>query len=339
MRKVGTIIFLMAIAGTIAFFASTADKERISYFWDNLGQEKEEDITILVLGRVAEGQGGRWHAAPGLVDAIVIVNYRPNSDVINLVSLPRDLYGEFGGQNFKINEIYRRKKIEDFMHKLPEISGIEVENFLVVDVRLIETAVDSLGGIDVDIDSAVTDPVSGYRLDVGVHHLSGEDAMWLMRNRYSPEGDFFREKNQHVVIASIFDKFNILSSSEKTKFLLGMVPFLKSAETNFSIGEIVPKIGRIDKVTFNSVTLDFSTGLLVSSYVPVGKQPSASIPQDALVQAVEDSTGTLQDAFPQQSSVQTVQATTTGIRAYVLIPKEGANNYTKIREFIQNRLL
>lgn len=305
----------MTIAGAIAILASTADRERLSYFWDNPEREQEEDITILILGRVAEGQGGQWHAAPGLADAIVIANYRPKSDVVNLVSLPRDLYGEFGGQSFKINEIYRRKKIEDFMHKLPEISGIEVKNFLVVDVRLIETAVDNLGGIDVNIDSAVTDPVSGYRLEEGNHHLNGEDAIWLMRNRYSAGGDFFREKNQHVVIASVFDKFNTLSSTEKTKFLLGMVPFLKSAETNFSVGEIAPKIGKVDEVTFNSVTLDFTTGLLESSYIPVGKSLTTT--------TTDNSTST----------------TATGTRAYVLIPKEGTNNYTKIREFIQSKLL
>jgi len=315
MRKTSAIIILITIAGTIAFFASTANRGRISYFWDNPEQEQDEDITILILGRVAEGQGGRWHAAPGLTDAIVIANYRQKGNVVNLVSLPRDLYGEFGGQSFKVNEIYRRKKIEDFMHKLPEITGIEVENFLVVDVGLIETAVDNLGGIDVDIDSAVTDPVSGYRLDVGVQHLNGEDAIWLMRNRYSPEGDFFREKNQHLVIASIFDKFNTLSSTEKTRFLLGMVPYLKSAETNFSLGEITPELGKVSEVTFNSVTLDFSTGLLQSSYVPVGVVPTAT--------TTDDSTSTV----------------ATGTRAYVLIPKEGTNNYTEIREFIQNRLL
>lgn len=327
MRKAGQIILLLLLVGAGAFFLSTFDKERVSYFWDNPERVGEEDVTILILGRVAEGQGGRWHSAPGLTDAIVIINYRPARDVINLVSLPRDLYGEFGGEEFKVNEIYRRKKIEDFMEKLPEIIGIEVENFLVVDVDLIETAVDSLGGIDVELTAPVTDSISGFRLEKGIHHLSGEDAIWLMRNRYSPEGDFFREKNQHVVIASIFNSFNMLSAGDKTVFLLGMVPYVRDAEANFSIGEIVPRFGEISNLTFNSVTLDFSTGLLRSSYVPVGVRFAdivTSTPQSNLGQAT--------------TSVTSTVITPTPIRAYVLIPTEGINNYTAIREFIAGKL-
>ena len=326
MRKAVSIIFILLLVGVGVFFLSTFDKERVSYFWENSKNENKEDITILVLGRVAEGQGGRWHSAPGLTDAIVIINYRPKENVINLVSLPRDLYGEFGQDEFKVNEIYVRKKIEAFMEKLPEIIGIEVENFLVVDVDLIETAVDSLGGIDVELTAPVTDSVSGFRLEKGVQHLSGEDAIWLMRNRYSPEGDFFREKNQHVVIASIFNSFNILSAGDKTAFLLGMVPYLRGAEANFSIGEIIPSFGEVNSLTFNSVTLDFSTGLLRSSYVPVGTR-FLDIPTSTEPSLGQTST----------SSTSTV-TTPTPVRAYVLIPTEGINNYTAIREFITEKL-
>lgn len=344
MRKTGPIIFLLLLAGAGAFFLSTFDKERVSYFWDNPERIEKEDITVLILGRVAEGQGGRWHSAPGLTDAIVIVNYRPTANVINLVSLPRDLYGEFGGDEFKVNEIYRRKKIEGFMEKLPEIIGIEVENFLVVDVDLIETAVDRLGGIDVELTAPVTDSVSGFRLEAGTHRLSGEDAIWLMRNRYSPEGDFFREKNQHVVIASIFNHINMLSAVKRTAFLLGMVPYVRDAETNFSIGEIVPRFGEINDPTFNSVTLDFSTGLLRSSYVPVGVRFAdivTSTPQFNLGQATTSVTSTPQGASGQATATLTIPTsptTPTIVNAYVLIPTEGINNYTAIREFIESKL-
>jgi len=313
-KTVYIIPFIVIVA--IAFFLSTADKERISYFWENPEKVQEEDITLLILGRVAEGQGGQWHAAPGLTDAIVIANYNPKSGVVNLVSLPRDLYGEFGGEEFKINEIYRRKKITDFMERLEEITSIKVENYLVVDVDIIEVAVDNLDGIEVEITEPVTDSVGGYRLEEGTHHLSGEDAIWLMRNRYSPQGDFFREKNQHAVIASIFNTFGTLSGAEKTGFLLSMVPHVQNAETNFSFGEIAPRLGNIGELTFNSIILDFTTGLLRSSYVPVG-------PPVLTGTSTEDGTTTI-DSRPQ---------------AYVLIPTKGTNNYTAIREFIEGKLL
>lgn len=298
MRVLGLVLLFLAIAGAGLFVLNSTD-ERTALLWERPREEAaEKEVNTLILGRIAEGQGGIWHAAPKLTDAIVVVHYNPESGVINLISLPRDLYGEFGGEEFKINEMYQREKIKEFMEKLPEIIGIKVKDFIIVDAEIIKASVDELGGIDVETKKTVTDSVSGYQLEAGVHHLNGEDVIWLMRNRQSPEGDFFREKNQHTVIESIFNKLNSLSTVQKTSFLLKMVPYAQEAEKNFSIGELVPRLGKFDRAGFNSITLDFSTGLLESSYVPINASSSE----------------------------------------YVLLPKEGINEYSAIREFVTEKL-
>ena len=216
-----------------------------------------------------------------------------------MISLPRDLYGSFGddGDSFKVNEIYLRKDIDEFLKKLPDITGINTDSYIVVDIGMLQKAVDLLGGIDVNLSSTVTDSVSGYKLEKGAHHLNGEDTVWLIRNRYNPEGDFFREKNQHIVIKAIFDEFNKLSPIGKTKFFFRMLPEAKHAEANFSIGELIPKFGDIGNINFNSIVLDFSTGLLKSSRIPV-----------------------------------MVSGTTT--YEYVLMPKIGKDKYSDIRKFV-----
>ena len=295
-------------------FLASRGEQTTTFLKDKIERGPSGEITVLILGRVAEGQGGKWHVAPNLTDAILVAQYLPEKNRIDLISLPRDLYGEFGGNEFKINEIYHRKKIEEFMAKLPEITGIEVKNYLVVDVEIIEAAVDNLGGIDVELTEPVVDPVSGFRLEPGVHHLDGESAIWVMRNRFAPEGDFFREKNQHNIIASVFEAFSALSTIEKTKFLLSMAPHIQEAETNFSIGELAPQIAGIGALTFNSVTLDFTTGLLASSYVTVGTT--------TVVTEIDGAATT----------------TATSLRAYILVPREGINNYGAIREFINAKL-
>ena len=321
MRTFIALAILILILLGLGYLANSGEKSA-SFFSDIREKRTGEGVSLLILGRVAEGQGGQWHAAPNLTDAIVIAEYKPEKNVINLISLPRDLYGEFGGETFKINEVYSRKKIEAFMEKLPEVTGIEVKNYLVVDVEIIKTAVDKLGGIDVELADAITDPVTGFRLEAGAHHLTGDDAIWIMRNRFAPEGDFFREKNQHNIIAAVFAKFSVMSRAEKTAFLLGMAPYVDNTETNFSIGEIAPRFNNVNELIFNSITLDFSTGLLESSYVPVGPQVISTTTSDA--------TGT-----PQLGSGQ---ALATSSRAYVLVPKDGINNYEAIRKFIEEKL-
>lgn len=326
MRTAIAIFVLLIILAGLGFVASYGEKS-LSFFNAQKSEDKNEGISVLILGRVAEGQGGRWHVAPKLTDAIIVAEYVPQRGIVNLVSLPRDLYGEFGGSEFKINEVYSRQKIGDLLNKLPDITGLEVENYIVLDVGVIEAAIDNLGGIDVTLEDPVTDPVSGYKLEPGMHHISGEDAVWIMRNRYAPGGDFFREKNQHLIIESIFRTFSVLPPVEKTKFLLNMVPYAETAESNFSFSEVVTKIGAIDQILFNSITLDFSTGLLRSSYIPVG---------GPVVTGSQPTTTPTSTTSTAPSTATSTSATS--LQAYILIPSEGINNYSSIRAFIIERL-
>ncbi len=318
MRKTIPIILLLifvvlGISAGLGIFT----KERVLYFLQEKNDKRQEDISVLILGRVAEGQGGQWHRAPKLVDTIILFHYRPGTGVVNLISLPRDLYGEFGGENFKINEIYGRGKIYEFLERLPEITGIVTDNYLVLDAGIIERGVDAMGGIDVEISEPVTDPVSGFRLDPGVHHLDGENAMWLIRNRHAPQGDFFREKNQQAVIGATLDKFYSLTPVEKTKFLFRMVPEIQNAETNFNLGVLVSEFGKLGGLELNSIVLDFETRLLQSSYT--------SALFTAPTQGIDP-----QGTSPQRGSGQ--------VGAYILIPTEGVNNYEAIREFIADKI-
>jgi len=294
------IIAISIIGGSIFLTRPYWDRDRIAFLWENQEEEKiSEDINVLALGRVAEGQGGRWHAAPGLVDAIVIINYKPKTGTVNLVSLPRDLYAEIDGEELKINRIYQKNKIDEFMVKVQQITGIPVDKYIVIDLEIIEKAVDELGGIDVILEENIVDSVSGFKLSAGEQHINGEDTVWIIRNRYSKDGDFFREKNQHIVIGAVFSRFDSLSVIGKTKFLFSMVPSIRESETNFSVGEIIPKFDEVAGVRFNSVVLGFDTGLLKSSYIPVNSSSSA----------------------------------------YVLIPVEGLDKYEAIRAYIEEKLV
>ncbi len=257
------------------------------------------DLSILVLGQVGPGQGGRWHAAPNLTDAIVLLHYRQANSIANLISLPRDLYGKFGKEYSRLNRLYEEGKTDVLLGGVRTITDIEVDKYLVVDLSTVSEVIDGLGGIDIDLPSAVVDPVSGFTLKAGPQKLSGEDSIWLIRNRFAPEGDFFREKNQHLVIESAFNKFNSLSPWHKTAVIFGLLPELNKSKSNFNVGDVFYKLRKIEDIGFNSIVLDFSTGLLVSSKVKAAN----------------------------------------GDDVEVLIPSEGINEYGKIKEFINQNIL
>lgn len=278
---IGSLI-LLVLSG-IAFVARVIlDRERISSVVVNEEVGREEDIAVLFLGQVAPGEGGQWHFAPGLVDTIVLVYYRFETNTVNFISLPRDLYGQFGDRDLKLNRINNEGKIEELLGKMEEITGVPANKYVVLSLETVAEAVDGLGGIDVDLPTKVTDPVSGYTLDKGAHRLQGEDAVWLIRNRYAPEGDFFREKNQHLVAQAVFKKFESLSSIRKTAFAFRIWPQIMESKVNFSTGDLIGKTRNIKDVDFNSVVLDFDTGLLQSTRIAAEGDAYVLIPTEGI---------------------------------------------------------
>jgi len=301
LKRIALALLGLTILAGVAFIGKELlGSERVSV----VSKEEEfndpsGDLSILVLGQVGPGQGGRWHAAPSLTDAIVLLYYSQSNNTANLISLPRDLYGKFGEEYFRLNRLYEEGKIEALLSGVYAITGIGVDKYVVVDLELVSKTIDSLGGIDIDLPSAVTDSVSGFTLKAGPQRLSGEDATWLIRNRFAPEGDFFREKNQHLVVEAAFNKFNSLSPWRKTAVLFGILPELNKSKSNFSIGDAFYKFGKMEDIAFNSIVLDFSTGLLMSSMIQ----------------------------------------TPNGEEAYILVPSEGIDQYSKIGEFIRQEIL
>ena len=291
MKRQTLVIFtLAAVAGLL--IGGILFWQRVYFFNGKIGIS--QDLALLVLGQVSPGEGGQWHNAPELADSIVLVYYNADTKTVNLISLPRDLYGTFGGESFKLNEVAKRKKVDDLLVKMPEITGVETEKYVIVNLGIVEKVVDNLGGVDVALEAPVTDPVSGFTLEKGLNHLNGNQAAFLVRNRFAPEGDFFRERHQHLLIKAIFDKLSEQGSADRTKFFFQILPEVAKSQSNFSVGELIPQLGNINVEKFNSITLDFQTGVLVSSQDPIG--------------------------------------------AYILIPKEGINNYAGVRQFIESKI-
>jgi len=295
-----TLIVVALLLVGLAFISYEALKEeKVGII--SKGEEinnTNESFSVLALGQVGVGQGGQWHFAPDLADSIVLIYFRPETKVINLISLPRDLYGDFGDERIKINRITTNDKIPEFVEELSEITGIETDKYVIFDLNLVEEVIDGLGGINVDLPADVYDPVGSFSLSAGANYLNGEEAAWLIRNRYAPQGDFFREKNQHLVIEAIFVRFNQLNALEKTSFIFRMLPNLTRSVSNFSLGESISNLRDVGEISFNSIVLDFDTKLWQSSKIP----------------------------------------NPTGEDAYVLIPEEGINEYGAVRSYIETRL-
>lgn len=269
-KKVKTIakVFVVIVVLVGAGFLMSYQK-RLSIFANNDDNPMSESrISFLLLGETGRAIG--WSNAPDLTDSIILVDYRPDIGVANLISLPRDLFVTLGGESFKLNEALRRGKLNDLMEALPQMTGLKTDKYVVVNVDILKKVVDELRGIDLTLKEKVVDGVSGYTIPAGDNKISGEQAIWLVRNRYAPEGDFFREKNQQEVVRAVMKKFKGLNTMEKTAFLFKMTPELGNLNTNIDFKELLPTLRQFGGVRLNTIVVDFNTGVLQSSEVEYG---------------------------------------------------------------------
>lgn len=258
-----------------------------------------QSVSFLILGVPGEPHGG-----PLLSDTIILFHTVPDRQKIFSVSFPRDLWVADKEEQFKINESVVKKKIPILIDKIKEMSGITSDGYVIVDLAQVENAVDFLGGIRIILNEPAMDWVSGFTLDKGEHFLDGRDVSWLLRNRFSNEGDFFRERNQQKVIVSIFESFKKLSEERKLEFLKKFVfttETLKNARIDFSA--ITSLIFRTDagKFSIESIVLDGVTKLFSVKSIPVITS----------------------------SSVTSVS---------VVVPTAGFERYEEIKKFIQTRI-
>lgn len=255
------------------------------------------NMDVLVFGLPGDG-----YNASNLSDVIMLMHYNQKKNELSLISIPRDLWVSDSGVKFKFNEVVERDKINFAMSTVGHITGYTPSGYMIVNLSMVKDVVDWLGGVDITLDAPAVDWVSGYTLTEGVHHLDGEDSVWLIRNRYNKNGDFFRESNQHKIIKSVFEKIEKLSISEKVSFFNSFIINSNMLENlDFDVSKIIPLVinGKMNNLKINSVIVDPDTKLF-----------------DITWTSLSDSSST---------------------RVSIVAPSAGFGNYDKIREYIQDR--
>jgi LCP family protein required for cell wall assembly len=223
------------------------------------------DFSLLLLGKPGPGYIGSENT-----DSIMVLYYSEKNNKVYLIPIPRDLIVKDENGNLeKINALYEKKKVNLLLRKAEEFTGLRIKNYLAVDLKLITSLVDFLGGLEIDLDEPVADAVTLYTIPPGRQKLNGDLVELVLRSRYHPEGDFFRQRNQIKVIIALKNKINSLSPEEK----LSLMKFLDSKkyfyQTNMSKQEflgLAMKIKDIKNLEIEPIILSTKNGLLSSGY-------------------------------------------------------------------------
>lgn len=226
-----------------------------------LQKEGDGRVNVLLLGK-----GGPGHDGPDLTDTILVASVDSCQREVGLLSIPRDLYVQRPGNGYtKINTVYPQAKeealaqgkskkeaekigIEAIEKVAGQVTGLPVHYYSMVDFKAFQKAIDTVGGIDVDVKEQLYDPSVAWEnnwdpliADKGVQHFDGKKALLFSRSRYgSARGDFDRTERQRQVMVALKEKALSLGTFSNPIKITGLLnAFGSHVHTNLSIDDIL----------------------------------------------------------------------------------------------------
>ena len=247
-RKVArsaAVLFVALIIGVSSLFAYGYLKARNIFRGDGQGAaalqenvdpsrlngEGDGRVNILVVGK-----GGPGHEAPDLTDTLLLASIDPVANEAALVSVPRDMYvQDANSYSTKINAVYSNAKqarlsngddtdadreaaevagLNAIKDSVSEVLGVPVHYYIMVDFVAFEEAINTVGGITVDVQEPLYDQSVAWLLggnplvaDSGLQTFDGERALLYARSRKgSARGDFDRTERQREIIVALHNK-------------------------------------------------------------------------------------------------------------------------------------
>ncbi|EGP4873395.1 LCP family protein [Enterococcus sp. C76] len=165
---------------------------------------QKEPFSVLLLG-IDTGALGRTDQ--GRSDTIIVATVNPMKKKTVLVSLPRDSYVDIVGHNTqdKLNHAYAFGGIPMIIHTVENLLDIPIDYYLAINMKGIESLVDTVGGVKVN--NPFTFTYGGEKFPIGIQYLDGQEALKYTRMRYDdPQGDYGRQDRQRQVVTAILKK-------------------------------------------------------------------------------------------------------------------------------------
>lgn len=321
------IVLFIWFGGRMLYNAQRIFGGSIFSFFSNTKLKGEDSgrVNILLAGNSSDDLG---HQGGQLTDSIMILSIDTRNNKAFMLSVPRDLYVDIGKSSYgKINSAYVVGEQNNFsvagypkggMGQLEQIIenkfGLKIHYYALVNYNALKEAVDSVGGINVVINSkdprGLYDPNIDWsnrkplvKLSNGPHTLNGQQALNLARAR----GDAY---NSYGFAGSDFDR-----TSNQRMMLLA----LKNKATSSSVLANPAKLADLSDAIGKNVSTDLKAAQLKRLYTITKKIDSGNVKSLSLNDA---------------NGKQLLKSYAAPGGQSTLIPALGLNDYTEIQTFI-----
>jgi LCP family protein required for cell wall assembly len=277
---------------------------------NNLKGKSEGRTNILLLG-----MGGSNHPGGTLTDSMMVFSIDYPDKKLGMISIPRDLWVPIPGfSSAKINEAFadgEKNKTTTggggalASKTVENVLGIPIHYYVDIDFDGFKKLIDTVGGIDINVDKAIYDPYypaadmihyDPFSISAGMHHMDGTLALKYARSRETTS-DFDRSRRQQQVMSATKDKLislGIVSNPAKITNILNILG--DHIRTNMQVSEMK---------SFWEVSKDLDMSNIVTK-------------------VLDTSNGS-----------PLVNSASSG-GAYIIVPKKGINNFTDLQDIAKN---
>ena len=199
-------------------------------------------------------------------DCMMIASINQETSEIKLISVYRDTYVyvmENGTKRLdKITHAYSYGGAQNTLKSLNEAMDLNITEFVTVNFDAVIAAVDSLGGVYIDIDNSeikyindyidATSQSSGIKsthvTKTGRQKLDGVQAVAYSRIRYTSGGDYKRTERMRTVVEAMLSKAKTLNVGQLNSFADTILPKIRTNISTSEIWGLIPKLASF-KVT------------------------------------------------------------------------------------------
>jgi len=177
-------------------------------------------------------------------DALMVISVSADKSRIDILSLPRDTVDipmpDGTIYHRKINSIAQAFGIEGLRGAMSTLLAVPIDRYVEVDMDDFTWMVDAVGGIDVEVETRLSDPNIHLLLDPGPAHLDGATALSYSRTRV--DSDYGRAARQQQVMVALARKWLDPGLGP----LIGAMRLLGSLQTDIGLDEVATllEIGR-----------------------------------------------------------------------------------------------
>jgi polyisoprenyl-teichoic acid--peptidoglycan teichoic acid transferase len=241
--------------------------------------EGDGRINILLMGI-----GGAGHDGADLTDTMMVASIDPVNKTATLLSVPRDLWvkmpNNFFGNYQKINAAYESGKYKYLGSQtassankqavqagfagadstVEQVLGIPIHYNLLVNFQAFRQAVDTVGGVTVNVPTQLYDPTMAWEnnwnpvlAQAGVQQFDGKHALIYVRSRET-SSDFARNERQRSVMVALKDKvFTVGTLSNPLKISSLISAFGDNVQSDISLSDMTRLVSILKSVSNGNI--------------------------------------------------------------------------------------